>query len=616
MTLDTRTLATRIRSTDGSAMTVSDATPTALGTPSDPAPSTDDDPAGAVHWEYPESGVGATAAPDPVTGGLTVHLTAGTGTDLAWPRTGTDETVGTVQYANGSGQDIPISDRFWNDPASGLVGAARQFAGDLTLPAWGVTARAGRLGAAFSTRTDIGTALGFASDHGAVSSTATHTFTSDAPTYDLVIAPTDGSPVGAGVAYRRTLRAAGDFVSLRRKIAANPEVRRLVGAPQAYVWGSGRTVAAVEALRDAGVDRMWLGYDADDDAPDHRFVDAASKAGYLVAPYDSWANAQDPSTSDAPTSTWPGTLFPDGCVRDAEGTPETGFGGRGCYLSSTALAAAQQSDHVLDDRVAAMIENGATSYFLDVDAAGQLFADSTPAHPQTPAEDRALRLARMEALAVGTFSDGRPLVLGSESAAAWANPAIAFSHGSSTPVFDGLWAAEQDRATWGAYWPEGRPTFFFGPTEIPKRLATAMFSPEYRIPLYETVLHDSVVSSERWELGIGKLPQVRQERALTAMLYAEPVMHTLDADNIAASADALAAEQWFFRTISETAGVSAMTGYERLTADGSVQRSTFGDAALTVTANFGTSASHGVDAGCVRATTADGATSTYCPSAD
>jgi hypothetical protein len=609
MRLDARTLAMTVQRQDA-ILTISDATTTALGEPT--TPSLRD---GVISWRYPAAGIDAEAGPDNATGGVVVRFARtaqATVRSLEWPRTGTDETVGSVQYANGSGQNIPIRDSFWNQGKSELPGATFKLAGDLTLPAWGVTAANGTLGAALSTTTDIGTTLAFTSEENLVRATTAHAFTPDTNSYAVTISPTDGSSIAAGVAYRRSLIAADTFVTLDEKIRTNPAVAQLIGAPHAYVWGSGRKSLAIKALQDAGVKQMWLGYDTGGDVPTNSFVDDAQKAGFLVGPYDSWANAQDPATSDAPTSTWPGNLYPDGCVRDTNGDVQPGFGGRGCYLSSTALDQAQHKDKVITDRVTNMTHNGTTSYFLDVDAAGQLFTDSSPDHLQTEIQDRALRLGRMKALTNGDYSDRNKLVVGSETAAAWANPAIAFSHGSSTPIYDGIWAAQKDRETWGAYWPEHRPGFFFKPTEISQSLATAMFSPKYRIPLYEAALHDSVISSDRWEIGIGKLPQVRTERALTSMLYNEPIMHTLDGDNITANADALAKEQAFYSKLQHAAGTKPLTGYQHLTSDGTVQQTQFGNGALTITANYGSKPAHGVPAGCVAATTPNAPVGTYC----
>ncbi|TQK50473.1 hypothetical protein FBY35_0806 [Streptomyces sp. SLBN-118] len=38
---------------------------------------------------------------------------------------------------------------------------------------------------------------------------------------------------------------------------------RLIGAFHAYLWGDGRSKESVERMRALGLDRMWLGYDAD-----------------------------------------------------------------------------------------------------------------------------------------------------------------------------------------------------------------------------------------------------------------------------------------------------------------------------------------------------------------
>ncbi|MFJ8896815.1 glycoside hydrolase [Leifsonia sp. NPDC102414] len=459
------------------------------------------------------------------------------------------------------------------------------------------------------TTTDIGSSLAFHKSGGAIQAAVSHDFTAETPTFDVVVTPNSGSPVASALAYREHLLADGGLVSLDQKITNNPRVRDLVGAPHAYVWGSGRTPEALDALASAGVDRFWVGYDGD--PVTDSFVTAQKK--YLIGPYDSWANAQDPATSDSPSASWPDNLYPQGCVRGLDGGIVTGFGGRGCYLSSTALAQAQRADGVIADRVKAFTPNGADSYFLDVDAVGQLFDDSTPSHPQTKAEDRALRLERMEALARGDYSNGKPLVLGSEAAEGWANPAIAFSHGSSTPVFDDLWKLERDKATWGGYWPTDHPGFFFKPVDLPQQLATAMFAPQYRVPLYETVLHDSVVSTDRWELGLDKLPSLKTHRILMAMLYNEPVMYSLDMDTIAADKAEIATQQRFFAFIQASAGTKPLTSFRALSSDRLVQQTVYGNGALTVTVNFGQTAFQNVPPGCATAADAHGKSNTLCP---
>jgi hypothetical protein len=608
LTLDTRTLATRLAADDGRDLSVSQPTPSKLG-----APTSITHYARHAQWDYPKARLHVTAAADEHAGGLALTFTAtspSSSSSLSWPVTGGDRTVSSVEFANGSGQTIPIRDPFWLKQSAGLVDTERQFAGDLTLPAWGVTGSAARMGAGMYTTTDIGTSLGFKAQDGAIQAAAKHSFSSTTPSYNVVITPNDGSLIASARAYRQRLVAGGAFVSLRQKIKNNANVRKLLGAPHAYVWGTGRTAAAVGALAASGSERFWIGYDADGDVPSPAFVSAVSN--YLVAPYDSWAGAEDPRVSTDSSNMWPGKLYPRGCVHRPDGTAVTGFGGRGCYLSSKALKQAQDTSGVITKRVAARL-NGARSYFLDVDAVGQLFDDYSQAHRQTKTQDRALRLQRLMALSDGTYSGGTPLVVGSEAAQAWANPAIAFSHGSSTPVYDGLWGAEGDSQNYGGYWPAARPAFFFKPVDLPATVSKALFAPQYRVPLYETALHDSVVSTDRWELGIDKLPAVGNHRILLAMLYNEPLMYSLDIGAIKSAGPAIARRQQFYQFIQDAAGLEPLTDFQAVTDDHAVQRTTFGDGALVITANFSSKPTGGLQPGCVTAVQAAGDRKTLCP---
>jgi len=232
-----------------------------------------------------------------------------------------------------------------------------------------------------------------------------------------------------------------------------------------------------------------------------------------------------------------------------------------------------------------------------VDAFGEFFDDHSPAHPMTMAADERNRIERMRYL-----SGDRGLVLGSEKAGAWANQVLSFSHGSATPVTDGLWALERDKAFWGGYAPATAPKFFFQPVRLPADVGKAMFDPAYRVPLYETVLHDSVLSLDRWELPTGKLPDLATTRTLLAMVYDTPLNVVLDGPELSAHGSQIAALQRYFAPLHEAAGTEPMTDFRWLTPDHLVQRTTFGAGTLTVTANFGTTAYRSLPAGCVEAT--------------
>ncbi|MGW7458366.1 glycoside hydrolase [Streptomyces sp. NPDC054797] len=552
--------------------------------------------ADGLRWSYPGSGLSVTARA--ASGRLVVSVDSSGPADrtLSWPVTGGDRAASALQLPRGEGLSLPVADRFWNSTEAELVGSDLPMESALSLPLWGYTL--GRQGVSYLVPTDIGTTLRPISERGRLRATATHHFSRAEGTtgYTVAFSLTDGSPVAPAADYRAWLAERGQLSSLREKIEANPATGKLLGAFHAYLWGDARTAEGVRRLRALGVDRMWLGYDADGRPMDAAAVTAAKDAGYLVGPYDTFANGQDPKTSDATTSVWPDRVYPDFCVQGPDGKPVPGFHDRGCYLSSEAFEKAEPTRHYLADRTRAMTANGADSYFLDVDAAGELFRDHHPAHPMDQGRDRTNRLARMKRLA-----DGDRLVLGSESAGAWANQVLAFDHGSGTPVADGLWAAQKDKVKWGGYAPAKAPAIFFKPAELPEAVAKAMYDPAYRVPLYETALHDSLVNTERWELAYDKLPKQKTTRALLAMLYNTPLNFVLDGASLEERGGELAALQKYFAPLHKAAGTEPMTGFRTLTADRSVQRTVFGDGALTVTANFGTEAHDGLPGGCVDA---------------
>ncbi|MEV6773715.1 glycoside hydrolase [Nocardia sp. NPDC051030] len=542
-------------------------------------------------WTYPDKAMTVTASPSD--GRLQVTVHSDRDGKLAWPVTGSDASAASLQIPRGEGLSLPVRDAFWNGTENGVTGESLSLTSGLTMPFWGYSL--GGRGVSYLVPTDIGSAVTVDSDGGRLLASGEHDFAERAGTLDYTVtfALTDDSPVAAAKDYRDWLIRHGEFVSLKDKIDRNPAVARLLGAFHAYLFGDGRTAETVAQLRGLGIDRTWLGYDADDHPMDAAAVQAAKDAGYLTGPYDTWANAQDPATADTPASRWPGRVWPDGCVRRADGTPESGFHGRGCYLSSEALA---KNPRLFQDRYAQMTANGSDSYFLDVDAAGEFFDDYSADHPMTQQQDRDNRLARMRWLA-----DDRRTVLGSEAAGAWSAPVLAFDHGAQNPISDRLWALQRDRQSWGGYAPEGAPGVFFKPVDLPADLVKSMFDPAYRVPLYETVLHDSIVNLDRWELSYYKLPQQKTMRALTAILNNTPLNLVLDRAALTEHGPEIARLQQFFAPLHEKAGTLPMTDFRWLTDDHLVQRSVFGDNALTVTANFGTSAHDGLPAGCVDA---------------
>ncbi|MBO8192577.1 hypothetical protein ITI46_13005 [Streptomyces oryzae] len=595
-TVDTASLRVTGRTDGGATVAVSAAAADAGGLG---RPSAVEVQGSRASWSYPAKGLRVTAAGERGRLRMTVH--SGRDATLAWPVTGKGAGTGgkdaALQVPRGEGLSVPATNTFWNSEQAGLAGSEADLAtGSLTLPLWGYTK--GGHGVSYLVPESVGTSLGFASAGGKLSATAEHEFSRREKTLDYTVhfSLTSASPVAPAADYHRWLREHGQLRTLKQKIAANPQVEKLLGAEHAYVWGGARSAEAVRKLRKQGNTRLWLGYDADGHPMSSKAVSAAKKQGYLVGPYDSYANGQAPEHADTPVAKWPGTVYPDYCVRNRQGKVKTGFGGRGCYLSSAAFAKSEPTKHYLAEHTKEMTDDGVNSFFLDVDAAGELFSDFSTSHPMTKKQDRAHRMARMR-----TLAEKNGFVLGSESAVSWSAPVLAFNHGAQTPVNDGLWAFQQDKKKWGAYHPADAPGQFFKPVKLPAALAKSMFDPAYRVPLYETALHDSLINTDRWEMPYDKLPAQKTDRALMSVLYNTPLNFVIGDANLDSTGKEMATLQRYFAPLHRAAGTERMTDFRRLTSDHQVQRSVFGDGTLTVTANFGKKTYAGLPGGCVDA---------------
>lgn len=516
---------------------------------------------------------------------------------FTWPVSGADPAMSALIYPDGEGLYIPLNDPFWTTHLK--AGQCRNAHGGLSMPFWSYQVEGGTF--TYLAVSDLKTEVCISERQGRLSTSAVHDFRKrdGFPPYEIEIWPGGASPISPAVEYRQWLIAKGEYVTLDQKIKENPEVAKLLGAEHGYVYGDGRNVEFLRDLQRLEIDRFWIGYDQDprQGAPlaNKEYVAAAKALGYLIGPYDTVENIQEPKTADAVSSIWPPELYPSGCVIDEHGERVKGFAGRGCELSSQALELAEPEKHYLADRVAAHERTGINSYFLDVDAFGELFDDYSPAHPMTPAQDRLNRLRRMRYI-----SSGRKLVLGSEGGVGWSAPVIAFAHGMESVSNHLLWALMKDKKNYGGWWPAERPAIFFKPVAVSSEFKTAKYDPAYRLPLYQAVFHGSVITTDRWDVPLMKIPALVETRALLELLYNVPSMWSLDRRELRKDARELSRLYRFFSPIHRQFGRENFSHFAWLTADRKVQRTRLGND-LELTANFSENSYQSVPPLCIEA---------------
>ncbi len=368
-------------------------------------------------------------------------------------------------------------------------------------------------------------------------------------------------------------------------------------------WGQGLAKPLIDALRQAGLPRLWLGTDNWTAAFLHpQAVTAAKAAGYLIASYDSYDTAIPRGVNDSwLTAQLPTALRETCAIVRADGSKKPGFGKQGYYLNPGCVLPYSQQ------RMRELVQlAGLNSLFLDVDGTGMVSDDYQPDHPTGATQMAEARNARL-----AWFSATLKLPLGSEDGNAVTARSLMFAHGMETWGFGwGDKQMNQDKSSpyyLGAWWPNAQPAFFFRPAKVKQPYRTVEFDPRYRLPLYQAVFHDAIVSSHHWNYDNLKFSDVQTTRSLLSQLYNTAPMFHLSRATLAARLPAIKRADASFRPLHQALWDKALTDFRWLDRDGWVQQTTFSDGS-TLTANFSEQPFAGVAAHSLRAKLADGRT--------
>ncbi|MBD1554298.1 glycoside hydrolase [Pseudomonas typographi] len=510
---------------------------------------------------------------------LEVTFTATVPTELTWPRLPPSRRGLLLPLKEG--HYIRADDRVWRQALTQEY-ARINTTEDLSLPAFGLEDGTHTLSWLFTTPFD--NTLAFDVQPQGIGLALTHQFTALEPQrrYQVRIVLGEQDLLAPTKAWRAWLKQQGQFVPLAGKLAAVNAGERLIGASHLYLWGDGWP-QALDALRQAGLPRLWLGlpqWAQGLAAP--QAVAAAVQAGYLIGPYDSYDTALPP-VNQRPT--WLTAQLGEHAYRrcaivGADGRRQPGFGGEGVYTNSRCVLPQLQA------RVTRLLAGAPfNSWFIDVAATGMLFNDFDPAKPTSQRQDAINRMASM-----AWVSQEKHLAVGSEVGGAVANTPAAFAHGMQTSGFG--WGDAQmrqerrSRYYLGPWWPDEQPAVFFKPVALKAEYQALYFNPASRLPLFQAAYHDSLITTHHWTLDTLKFPAVRATSELLAQLYNVPPLLNLSAATAAKRVPYLAALDGFFRPLHQRLNDQALVDFRWLDAVGQVQQTRFADGTRLV-ANFG-----------------------------
>ena len=351
-------------------------------------------------------------------------------------------------------------------------------------------------------------------------------------------------------------------------------------------WGDGLSVKLMEQFAENGLDRLWLGVDSWQDGFRHPTAVAKAKAlGYLVGPYDSYHSIHHPNEKDTwETAQFDLSLYETGGIVNADGTMSRGFKKKGYHLSPLV------AQPYVENRVNGIVDqmpSDFNTWFIDCDAYGELYDDYSTSHPATQLDDMNARLAR-----ICWIRDTHNTVVGSEGGAAYSASVLHFAHGMTLPVIgwgDPDMKSKTSPYYVGGYWPPEGPAIHIKQVPLKPNYLYHYYDPRFRLPLYQIVFHDSVITTHHWGSGSLKFENAIGALALLEQLYNVPPLYHLNIEEFSKHKAWIKRHYAFFSPLHRQIGGQAMTDFEWLTSDRRVQRTEFGEA-VEIVANFGADA--------------------------
>lgn len=380
-----------------------------------------------------------------------------------------------------------------------------------------------------------------------------------------------GGYVALAKAYRRYAELRGRAVTLAQKRMANPNVDLLIGAADIWWWANApwwqkdpNCSAAAADIKNAGIEKVLWGQEASGQA-----VNDMNSLGFLTSRYDIYQDAYDPAWP-APwfvgqTDGWPADL-----VRDPYGNYVGGWNSWYMGVTYTAgMICSPRGLYWLDVKVPPdLASHNYRARFIDTTTAVQLNECYDPAHPTTRGEDRYYKSRLLERVA-GNYG----MVTGSETGIDWGVPYVSY--------FEGMMSIADYRV------PNSGSdlTTYIAPDANYLRFQTG---PYYRIPLFELVYHDCVVTTWYWGDSSNRIPELWDDKDLYNCLYGTLPLYIMDPVRWAADRDRFVQSFRMTAAVTSKVGYEQMTKHEFMTADRTVQCTEWSDCSK-VCVNFGTS---------------------------
>lgn len=338
-----------------------------------------------------------------------------------------------------------------------------------------------------------------------------------------------GGYVAQAKTYRDYIWQKNQVVTLKENAAKLPSIDKMVGGVQLYVWDNAREIEFAEELKEAGIEKALFLWDANHiPYPANGYDVELEKLGYATGGYELFTDLKQKDTllydydSTGPLrfahAVYPGK-FNKLAARKSDGS--TYFNQFGHTTCPKAI-----QPEITRKIEAKLKEYPHETFFLDVYQANGIFECYSKEHPLSREQ-----FGQVVKENLNSISEKYNVYLGGEWGADFLGSSSVYVQGMMTlqrTWFNSEIVKEGTIYYFGNWQNNARPSQMLGSRVASPTYLKYSINEYTRVPLYELVYHDAVVTTWRWEDGNHHYPEIWWKKDLFNILYGTAPLWNLD----------------------------------------------------------------------------------------
>lgn len=397
----------------------------------------------------------------------------------------------------------------------------------------------------------------------------------------------EGGYVAQCKSYRNYIWKKNGVLTLKEKEKKNPAIGKIVGAPHIYVWDTGRDIEFAKDLKRNGIDKAFLLWNSNHTPyPVKGYRDSLNAIGYAVGGYELFSDLHLRDTvshslyNDGPLylrhSNYPGQFKELAARKKDGGTYSNTFGTYACPFA--------MKQNIADKMKKTMADYPSDATFIDVYVANGLYECYNSKHPLSR-EGYAKSIIENYDYVGGTYGQ----ILGGEWGADFANSYLSFMHGMMTIQYP-LWqfndTGKKGTIYYSGNWRNNsRPSIMIGSYTASDNYLKFCLNEAIRVPLYELVYHDVIMTTWRWEDCNHHSPEIWWKKDLFNMLYGSCPIWSLDFSRWENWKESFIESYKRFSPWLQKICYDEMINHSFITSDGKIQKTEF-SSGYSIVVNF------------------------------